>query len=147
MTFSNFQILHSVKPLSGTHVLIIIKVIVSTEGNQGEIPMDGDFQKTSPAEQMDLFEFNNILSSSLLRFIFINPVLSVVWQEVSALARQFIGELLSFCASQMSLCTGSRRRGEEESAEVTHSMGLEKSSSRVWWRAAPCQCLQPGRIA
>lgn len=75
--------------------------------------MDGDFQKTSPAEQMDLFEFNNILSSSLSGFIFINSVLSVVWQEVSAPAWQFIGELLSFCVSQMSLYTGSKRRGEE----------------------------------
>lgn len=108
-----FQILHSVKPLSGRHVLIIIKVIVSTEGNQGEIPTDGDFQKTSPAERMDLFEFNNILSSSLLRCIFTNSVLSVVWQEVSALAWQFIGELSSFCVSQMSLCTGNRRKGKE----------------------------------
>lgn len=60
-------------------------------------------------------------------FIFINLVLSVARQEVSALAQQFTGGLLSFCVSQMSLLTREKEKRGGESAAVTHCRTGEKS--------------------
>lgn len=103
----------------------------------------GKFPEDSQLSKCLFSSSNNLLNSSLWGFVIVNVVLSVTWQEVSALAQQFMGGLLSFCVSQMSLCTRENEKRGGMSAGVTH---CRTGGVPVWWEVAPCQCSQPGEL-
>lgn len=89
----------------------------------------GKFPEDSQLSKCLLSSSNNLLNSSLWGFVIVNVILSVAWQEVSALAQQFIGGLLSFCVSQISLCTRENEKRGGVSVGVTHCRTGEESQS------------------
>lgn len=89
----------------------------------------GKFPEDSQLSKCLFSSSNNLLNSSLWGFVIVNVILSVAWQEVSALAQQFIGGLLSFCVSQISLCTRENEKRGGVSAGVTHCRTGEESQS------------------